>query len=370
MIKKYKRTHMGWMRRTSRVYLNEVNQSKADKLKKFLVQYQNIVNYCIVRFWSAQDFSKKLADKDITTDIQERFNITARLSQCVGKQAKEIVCSQIELSKRKKRMPRFTSHIAHLDSRFVTIEPFKGCFDMCLKFQSGVPNMLIPFNLTEHSNKFKNNRWDLSKSIRLGYDKYKGLFVDLIFEKEKPVKKQEGELIGIDRGYNCMLVSSDAQEIGRDLKEKIKKAGKRRKTWQHYITTEENRCLKKLNLNNVREIVLENLKNVKMNKRGKFSRNMNRLLSFWHYAKVGKRLTQICEENGVCISLKSPWKTSQRCAVCGNIDRRNRKGERFLCLRCGHVDNADHNASKNLELLGLAGVYSLRSLPSSFIGGV
>ncbi|HIH96586.1 MAG TPA: hypothetical protein HA348_03785 [Thermoplasmata archaeon] len=48
------------------------------------------------------------------------------------------------------------------------------------------------------------------------------------------------------------------------------------------------------------------------------------------------------------------------------MDRRNRRGERFLCLRCGHETNADCNASRNLEALGLAGVYSLRSLPMLF----
>ena len=99
--------------------------------------------------------------------------------------------------------------------------------------------------------------------------------------------------------------------------------------------------------------------------REKFSRIVNKLLSFWLYAKVGKRLMQLCEELGIRISLKSPWKTSQRCSVCGNIDRRNRRGERFLCLRCGYETNADYNASRNLEALGLAGVYSPRSLQTS-----
>jgi len=58
------------------------------------------------------------------------------------------------------------------------------------------------------------------------------------------------------------------------------------------------------------------------------------------------------------------YKTSQRCHSCGKIDSRNRKGERFRCVSCGHEDDADHNAAKNLEYLGLAGVYSLRLLPN------
>src|SRR5262249_57275129 len=62
-----------------------------------------------------------------------------------------------------------------------------------------------------------------------------------------------------------------------------------------------------------------------------------------------------CEEKGVRIKFVSPYKTSQRCHSCGKIDSRNRKGERFRCVSCGHEDDADHNAAKNLEYLGLAG---------------
>ena len=364
MIKKHKRVHSGWMRRASRIYLNDLNDGKAENLRKFLNQYQQATNYTVTRLWSEKDISSDLLPKEVTDDISDRFDTTARLSQCIGKQAKEIITSQKEKSKRKQRLPRMTSHTANLDSRFVDIQEFDGHFDMCIKTGSGVPKMVIPFNWTKHTNKFR-EAWMLSRSIRLGYDE-NGIFIDLIFEKEKPSLKQEGDVLGIDRGYNCMLACSNSQMIGTELKQSIKKGGKRRKSYHHYIETEMNRHLKTLNTENIKLIALEDLKNVKANKRGKFSRNVNRLLSFWHYAKVGKRLEQICEETGIRVSLKSPWKTSQRCSVCGNIDRRNRKGEKFRCLDpdCKSEMNADYNASRNLEALGLAGVYSLRSLQS------
>ncbi len=82
-------------------------------------------------------------------------------------------------------MPRLKSHTANLDSRFVEIGKFNGHFEMCIITGSGVPKMVIPFNWTEHTNKFKDNDWTLSNSIRLGYDE-KGIFIDLIFEKERP----------------------------------------------------------------------------------------------------------------------------------------------------------------------------------------
>lgn len=368
MKKRYKRKRAGWMRRASRIYLNSTaNKSKLNTLRNFLILYQLVVNFCIVKLWSAHDTDKTLPGAGFIKTIRERFGITARLAQAAGKQAKEIICSQNEKEKRKRRMPRLTLHTANLDSRFVKIELFNGHFDMCLKFGSGVPKLIIPFNWTKHTNKFRDTGWELANSIRLGYNK-KGLFIDLMFEKKRPELREEGEVIGIDSGLNSMLVTSDNQFIGEGLKETIKRGGKRRKSWHHYIETEANRFLKHLNLDNIKLISVENLKHVKRGKRGKFSRISNRLLSFWLYAKVGERLKQICEEKGIRISLKNPWKTSQRCAVCGNIDRRNRRGERFMCLRCGYATNADYNASRNLEALGLAGVYSLRSLPTSFMG--
>lgn len=363
MIKKHKRTNSGWMRRSSRIYLNDLNISKAGFLRVFLQNYSNALNYSIVRLWSTGKITNELAVKSFTDSIRERFDVTARLAQCVSKQAKEVILSQRKRSRRERRMPRFHRPVANLDSRFVTIEEFHGSFDMCLKFSSGIPKMVVPFNWMKHTNKFRENGWILGKSVRLGHNE-NGLFIDLIFEKERPSKRTEGKVIGIDRGFRSMLYTSDGQDIGAELKDKIKVAGKRRKSYQHFITTEENRLLKQLNLTGVKTIVMENLKHVKRGKRGKFSRRANRLLSFWHYAKVGTRLEQICEEQEVSIQYKNPWKTSQRCPECGNIDRGNRNAKKFLCLVCGHADDADHIGAGNLEALGLAGVYSLRSLPS------
>ena len=53
----------------------------------------------------------------------------------------------------------------------------------------------------------------------------------------------------------------------------------------------------------------------------------------------------------------------------GKWDRRSRSGKVFRCIHCGHRDDADMNGAQNIRLLGLAGVYSLRSLPNEFTGG-
>ena len=45
--------------------------------------------------------------------------------------------------------------------------------------------------------------------------------------------------------------------------------------------------------------------------------------------------------------------TSQRCSKCGHIDKDNRKTQdEFMCLACGHRDNADKNAALNIKASG------------------
>jgi IS605 OrfB family transposase len=363
MRKKHKRKLPGGLRRTSRIYLTTVNRGKQEQLRAFLLKYALVVRYFIVRFWSGKEFSEDLADKPTTDRGVKRFGITARLSQAAAKQAKEIVRSQKEKKKSRQRMPRFKNTVANLDSRFVSITEFKGHFDLALKFSSGLPNLLVPINHTRHSRKLLKAGYRLSHSIRLGI-KSDRVFVDLIFEKQRPVLKETGRILGLDIGYRVVIATSRKELIGVELKDQIEQAGKRRKSFHHYIQTELNRLLKQIDLKEVQVVVLESLKGVKHGRRGKFSRQSNRLLSFWHYAKVIDRLVQHCEEEGVRVELKSPWKTSQGCPVCHNLDRRNRKAAKFKCVNCSFEEHADIVGALNLEALEVAGVYSLRSLTS------
>jgi IS605 OrfB family transposase len=307
--------------------------------------------------------SSNLADKSITDRAVNKYSITARLAQQSAKQAKEIVLSQRKKSRNLRTMPQFRNAVINLDSRFFTLNKFLGHFDWVIELQSGLPKLVIPFHETLHFKKFISEGWIFNPSIRLGI-KNDHVFLDIIFAKPKPVLRKFGNVSGTDLGYRVPLATSEGVLIGEELKEKIESSGKRRKSFHQYIQTELNRLLKTLDLSKVKMLVLENLKNVKKGKRGKFSRKANRLLSFWHYARVISRLRQICEELGIELVLKSPWKTSQRCPACGKIDKRNRKNSEFRCIHCGFEEHSDIVGALNLKVLGLAGVNSLRLLPT------
>jgi putative transposase len=60
-------------------------------------------------------------------------------------------------------------------------------------------------------------------------------------------------------------------------------------------------------------------------------------------------LTYKMEERGGRVVKTGPAFTSQTCSACGVVDARSRKSQAsFECVACGHRDNADSNAAKNI----------------------
>ena len=109
-------------------------------------------------------------------------------------------------------------------------------------------------------------------------------------------------------------------------------------------------------------IVMEDLKLKSMTKRakpklceqtGKWLRNnasaksgLNRALLGAGLYKLEEYLTYKAERKGKPVFKVSPINTSRECAACGYIHPDNRQTQSaFRCQRCGHTDNADHNAA-------------------------
>ena len=56
----------------------------------------------------------------------------------------------------------------------------------------------------------------------------------------------------------------------------------------------------------------------------------------------------------VSVVLVDPRHTSQTCNRCTHVARENRESQAiFKCVSCGHLDNADVNAAKNILVRGL-----------------
>lgn len=57
---------------------------------------------------------------------------------------------------------------------------------------------------------------------------------------------------------------------------------------------------------------------------------------------------KLAERGGKLVEVPAAY-TSQTCSCCGTIDKESRKDQAtFKCGHCGHAENADVNAAKNI----------------------
>lgn len=74
----------------------------------------------------------------------------------------------------------------------------------------------------------------------------------------------------------------------------------------------------------------------------------------WSYYDLQSKIEYKSKDKGINVVFINPKFTSKRCNRCGNIRSENRicKNDqaKFKCIVCGHEDNADINASKNIAI--------------------
>ena len=207
----------------------------------------------------------------------------------------------------------------------------------------------IPLKHHKHSLKFKN--WDRKNTIRLS--KVNGNFYfTLFYEKGNLPIKQIGNSVGADCGYKKLLVLSDGQVIGKSLENQYLKIAKKKqgsKNFRQNIVERDkliNQELNKIDLSQINQLVIEDLKNVKF--KSKLFRKVNNKLQRWTYPKVFSKLDRLCQENGILLTKVNPTYTSQTCSSCGTLDKNSRKGEVFKCVSCNLEIDSDFNASINI----------------------
>jgi len=78
--------------------------------------------------------------------------------------------------------------------------------------------------------------------------------------------------------------------------------------------------------------------------------NYNRKIKFLGISSLKQEVEHIARKYDIAVSTVQPSYTSKMCPICGCIEDRNRPNqEMFECIECGHKDNADFNAAKNIR---------------------
>ena len=342
------------MIRKSSLNISYANINKLNTLDTIFTESKRVINLFIDILWDKQDFRSKFVDFKVDTWL------SARLQQCLGKQALETVKSQRK--KKIKTKPIFTKNTIELDSRFIERIESNNSFDLWFKLSSigDKVKIYLPTQLYYHFNKFKN--WSIKNSIKLRKSIDNIYFIDVYFEKPKPLLKQTGKAKSLDIGYKKLIVTSDNERLGNNaIYEKITRKKKKSKAYQRALTERNeivNKACKDIDLSDVKTLYVEDLKNVKY--KSKLRKSFNNKLQHWVYAKVLHKLDMICEECGIELVRIPPAFTSQRCSQCGVICKSNRKGETYKCT-CGNEIDADYNAALNILHLGEYGLQATQS---------
>lgn len=214
-----------------------------------------------------------------------------------------------------------------------------------------------------------------------------GLYITFCTEQELSHKKENENRtpIGIDRGITETIVTSKGQvfklpnqckkhhERIKILQKRLRKQKKFSNNWKksqekirklhtkiararldflHKTSTElvkkhDYIKLEDLKIKNMTKSAKGTIQNPGKNVASKSGLNREILLQGWGI--FAKQLAYKTTWNHGHLELVNPRFTSQRCSKCGYRDPRNRKGKTFGCLNCGHKEDADLNAAKNIK---------------------
>lgn len=162
----------------------------------------------------------------------------------------------------------------------------------------------------------------------------------------KLINNLSSELLRIDN-----LKSNKKYLIGKKKQRKLDSIKNKIRKYNEQVCSD---VCKHLKSNNLDHIVMENLDNSfgksyiidKTNN----DINFNRTVCSLNLSSLKDMMEHIAYNYDISISTVHPEYTSKMCPVCGCIDDGNRTSqEKFRCVECGHEDNADHNAAKNIE---------------------
>jgi IS605 OrfB family transposase len=328
------------------------------KKKKLLEETFKLYKYYLQKtidlMWKKKIWIKKSMS---SKDIDWMGLLGGQYKQLIYKHASQIVRSA---RRRKKSKPEIKNLTVYFDEKFVKILPSNNSFDRWIKIR--LPfikegkkreriEILIPIKEHKHSLRFKD--WKLKKTIMINLEKN---WISLIFEKEEPIPKEEGKIIGIDLGYKNLITTSEGQFIGKDFDEIYKKISRKKqgsKAFKRVLIERNNKINelinKELDWKSIKIIKIEDLKNLKYKTKGKFRKEFNNKLQRFVYRQVIDKLERKAQEEAVRILRVPPAGTSITCPSCQFKHKRNRIADRFKCLNCGYVEHADIVAAINIS---------------------
>ncbi len=181
----------------------------------------------------------------------------------------------------------------------------------------------------------------------------------ILFVKIPAVKKQGDKDIGFDCNIKRLFVDSDGRFYGEEMSKKITRiinCKQGSNNWKGLKTDLRNYArsiVNRLPWSEYDKFYFEDLKKIKYKIRKRIkSKRTRRYLTHWPVGDVRRFLEMRAVENGVFVSFEKPSWTSTTCPTCGRVDRGNRVGDLFKCVKCGYENHADTVGALNVLIKG------------------
>jgi IS605 OrfB family transposase len=338
------------MERTVRIKIEN------EDLKDTVEQYFEAYKFCINKGFELHTYNKKKLHNATYGELRTNYpKIPSALLQTV----RDVACENLKAVKlRIKPIPR--NKFIRFDKRTFSFK--NGLVSVSIvngrkKFNASIP---------EYFKKYLN--WDCKASVLIL--KNNQLWLNLIFNKEREINNHPKTVLGLDRGINNIVVTSNNEFYnskqlkavkGRyqylkarlqskgtpSARRKLKKLSGKEK---RFVRDVNHRISKKLASKDFDCYAIEDLKKLPRNKGRKF----NKKIGDWSFHQLESFLGYKGEEPGKMVIKVNPEHTSQMCSKCGHIERASRSGNRFKCKSCGFELHGDLNASRNIAKLGMS----------------
>ncbi len=289
---------------------------------------------------------------------------------------------------------------------------FKSKYSSRHSFRCSMSNAIDSNSKTLNIGKYKHIKakgsFDLYQfekivSVTVSLDSDGNWYASVLIKKDTTIKDHvhKYESCGIDLGVKKPVViayenhdsSISIKQSGFDFKRRLSRAEQRRKRYQRSYARKKKgssnqskaskllakafyreKCIRKDWIektthgiaSNCRVVVVEdlNIKGMTASAKGTMENpgknvsaksGLNREMRRLGLGTLILRLeSKVSKYQGTFIKV-DPKHTSQRCNKCGCVDKRNRNSQsEFKCVSCGHTDNADYNAARNIRQKGLS----------------
>ena len=332
------------------------NQEQHGKLLKTVEKFNEACDFISEFAYKNWMFGKIGIQKQLYYEIREKFGLSAQMTvRAIGKVAESYKVN-------KDSIHDFDPHGAIVyDQRILS---YKSADEISILTLDGRIEVKIQYG---EYRKLELNRVKGQADL---------IYKDGIFYLMIVVELQDAEpidpngIVGVDLGIVNLATTSDGKVFSGDKCTKVRKRfAKIKAILQHVGTNSAKRHLRKISgkerrfkkdvnhciskeITNTakdtnRAIALEDLSGIRESVT--VSKAVRESIGKWAFLELRNFIEYKAKLLGVPVVSIDPRNTSRGCSACGYIDKQNRKNQAsFVCLECGHAENADYNADKNI----------------------